>query len=100
MNSKLVSKNVTINGLRTSLRLEQASWEAMGDICECEGLTIHELCSLIDGHRGGGSRTSAVRAFLVIYLRAAAADSGALRPGMASVILPKLKTRRKLKARR
>ena len=93
MKTKLISKNVTVNGRRTSLRLEQASWEAMRDICECEGLTIHELCSLIDNRRDGSSRTSAVRAFIITYYRAVAAEYGALQRGIASTILPKLAAR-------
>jgi len=94
MKTNLISKNVTINGRRTSLRLEQTSWEAMSDICKCEGLTIHELCSLIDNRRDGSSRTSAVRAFIVNYFRAVAAEYGALQKGIASTILPELVGRR------
>ena len=93
MKTKLKCKNVTINGRRTSLRLEQISWEAMVDICNCEGLTIHELCSLIDNRREGASRTSAVRAFIVSYYRATAAAYGSLQKGIVSTILPELATR-------
>ncbi|MBT7943671.1 MAG: ribbon-helix-helix domain-containing protein [Alphaproteobacteria bacterium] len=93
MKTKLISKNVTIHGRRTSLRLEQISWEALLEICECEGLTVHELCSLIENRRDGASRTSAVRAFIVTYFRSAAAESGALRGGVASMILPELSAR-------
>ena len=93
MKAKLISKNVTINGRRTSLRLEKTSWEAMVDICQCEGMTIHELCSLIDNRREGSSRTSAVRAFIVSYYRAAAAEYGALQKGIVSTILPELAAR-------
>ena len=94
MKAKLISKNVTINGRRTSLRLEQASWEAIADICECEGLTLHELCPLIEGRRDGASRTSTVRAFIVTYFRTVVAEYGALRRGTASSILPELAARR------
>ncbi len=94
MRAKLISKNVTIHGRRTSLRLEQASWEAMSDICKCEGLTLHELCSLIENRRNGSSRTSAVRAFIVTYYRTVAAEYGALQRGTASSILPELAARR------
>ncbi len=90
----MISKNVTINGRRTSLRLEQASWEAMDDICKCEGLTLHELCSLIETRRQGASRTSAVRAFIVTYFRTAVAEYGDLQRGTASIILPKLAAKR------
>lgn len=94
MRTKLIGKNVTINGRRTSLRLEQASWEGLNDICQCEGLTLHELCSLIEGRRQGASRTSAVRTFIVTYFRTVAAEYGALQKGTASIILPELAARR------
>lgn len=84
----MISKNVTINGRRTSLRLEQASWEAMVDICKCEGLTLHELCSLIETRRSGASRTSTVRAFIVTYFRTVVAGYGALQRGTLSMIIP------------
>ncbi len=94
MRTKLISKNVTINGRRTSLRLEQASWDAINDICQCEGLTLHELCSLIETRRQGASRTSAVRAFIVTYFRTVVAANGALQRGTASIILPELAAKR------
>lgn len=94
MKAKLVSKNVTINGRRTSLRLERASWEALDDICKCEKLTIHEMCTLINNSRHGSSRTSAVRAFIVTYFRTLARERGALTAGTASAILPQLPVRR------
>ena len=77
MPTNLRSGNVTINGHRTSLRLEEEFWDGLSDICEREGLSVHELCSQIDLHRHGSSRTSAVRAFIVTYFRAAAGNSGA-----------------------
>ncbi len=93
MKTKLISKNVTINGRRTSLRLEQASWEVINDICQCEGLTLHELCSLIETRRQGASRTSTVRAFIITYFRTVVAEYGALQRGTASVLLPELAAR-------
>ncbi len=65
----LITRNVTINGRRTSLRLERENWLAMEEICERESLTSHELCSLVDRHRANFSRTSAVRAFITAYFR-------------------------------
>ncbi len=77
MTNSLISKNVTVNGRRTSLRLERASWLALEDICKFENLTLHVLCSMIEQQRQGSSRTSAVRAFIVSYFRKAAIDAGA-----------------------
>ena len=90
----LLSRNVTINGHRTSVRLEQASWEAIEEICSSEGVSLHELCSMIEGQRNGSSRTSAVRAFIVTYFRTAATDQGLELAGTASSILPEMAARK------
>lgn len=71
MKSTLISKNVTIRGRRTSLRLEEEIWEALRDVCRREAVNMHELCTLIEDCRGKSSRTSTVRAFIVTYLRKA-----------------------------
>ena len=81
MKRGLVTKNVTVGNLRTSLRLEPGIWEALDEICAREGLTVHQLCTLIDDYRRGNSRTSAVRVFTVTYFRTAAADSDDARMG-------------------
>jgi len=76
MENVLISKNVTINGRRTSLRLEGDIWEALGEICSRENLTVHQLCTVIDQRCYGSSRTSAIRAFIVTYFRHASTDAG------------------------
>lgn len=81
MKNSLISRNVTVDGRRTSLRLERASWLALEDICKFENLTLHVLCSMIEKQRQGSSRTSAVRAFVVSYFRKAAFDAGAFSEG-------------------
>lgn len=75
MKQGLVTKNVTVGNLRTSLRLEPEIWQAIDELCAREGVTVHQLCTLIDDYRSGNSRTSAVRAFTITYFRMAAADS-------------------------
>ena len=74
MKQGLATKNVTVGNLRTSLRLEPEIWEALDEICAREGLTVHQLCTLVDDYRSGKSRTSAVRTFTITYFRMAAAD--------------------------
>ena len=88
MKNTLISKNVTVNGHRTSLRLEQENWDALNDICEAEGLSVHEICSMVEIQRSGGSRTSSVRTFILTYFRTAAAQAGALSSGVAATLLP------------
>ena len=93
MKNLLLSRNVTVNGRRTSLRLEQVSWEAIDEICVYEGVSLHELCSMIERQRGGSSRTSTVRAFIVTYFRQAATNQGKALDGTASSILQEMARR-------
>ena len=81
MTQGLISRNVTINGRRTSLRLEIEIWEAVSEICGHENLTVHQLCTIIDGRRGRSSRISAIRAFIVAYFRNASTDEGHFKAG-------------------
>jgi len=74
--NSLISRNVTINGRRTSIRLELENWRALEEICLREGMDIHQLCALVEEHRHISNRTSAIRAFIVSYFRAAATDVG------------------------
>ncbi|MCW8914704.1 MAG: ribbon-helix-helix domain-containing protein [Magnetovibrio sp.] len=76
LNSRLQSRNVTVDGHRTSLRLEQDVWEALEEICERENKSVHEMCTLVEQRRKGSSRTAAVRAFILGYFREAASDAG------------------------
>jgi len=65
----LVCKNVIVNGRRTSMRLDRETWISLADICEREGLTIHELCSKIDAAKGQSGLSSATRLFVLTYFR-------------------------------
>ncbi|NQW01192.1 MAG: ribbon-helix-helix domain-containing protein [Rhodospirillales bacterium] len=91
LKNSLISKNVTVNGRRTSIRLERASWLALDDICRFENLTLHVLCSMIEQQRQGSSRTSAVRAFIVSYFRKAAIDAGAFSESNKQPLLSQIK---------
>lgn len=77
----LSNRNVTVNGRRTSMRLEREMWEALREICRREDMTVHELCSLIDDRRGLSSLTAATRVFILMYFRAAATDEGHVTAG-------------------
>lgn len=79
--SRLQSRNVTVDGHRTSLRLETDVWDALEEICTRESLSVHEVCTLVEQQRIGSSRTAAVRAFILGYYREAASDTGHSRAG-------------------
>jgi len=75
--STLVNPNVIVNGRRTSMRLEPAMWEALGDICRREGKTVHEICSLVEERRAQSNLTAAMRVFILGYFRAALMEQAA-----------------------
>lgn len=80
--STLVSKNITILGNRTSVRLEPEMWRAIHDIATKEGCSIHELCSLVYLRKDDNTTlTVAIRVFLMLYYRAAATTEGHERAG-------------------
>lgn len=85
IDSKLVSRNVTISGHRTSIRLEVHMWEAFDEICAREGMNAHQLCSMIDSSRNDSSRTAAVRAYAVNYFRSATTEEGHRQAGHGSI---------------
>jgi len=77
----LVSRNVTISGRRTSLRMESETWQALEEICAREGKSLHQVCTMIEERRSVSNRTSAVRAFIIAYYRVAATESGHAKAG-------------------
>lgn len=76
-----ISRNVTISGHRTSIRLQREMWDAIEEICRREKITLHQLCSRIAESKSTRSLTSEVRVFVVGYYRAAADDEGHRRAG-------------------
>ena len=81
--NRLAMRSVTINGRRTTMRLEPSMWNALRRIAEDHRLTVNQLCSRIDDTRGEMSMTAAVRSYIVSYLQkmpAAAPDSGEMQP--------------------
>ena len=85
MRSTLVSKNITIRGHRTSIRLEPEMWDALRDIANREGTTIHNICSLISIRKvDESSLTASIRVFLMLYYRAATTAEGHARAGHGS----------------
>lgn len=80
--SSLVSRNITILGKRTSVRLEPEMWVAMKDIARREQCTSHDLCSLISlRKRPNTSLTAAIRVFIMLYFKAASTEIGHERAG-------------------
>lgn len=81
-NSALISRNVTVMGKRTSIRLENQMWTSLKEIAEREHCSIHELCSLIASRKKSDlSLTASIRIFLMLYFKAAATEDGHTRAG-------------------
>ncbi len=80
--SSLVSRNVTIMGRRTSIRLEPEMWVAIRDIAKREKCSVHDICSLVYVRKNDAtSLTAAIRVFLMLYYRAAATEQGHMSAG-------------------
>lgn len=80
-------RNITVNGRRTSMRLEPMLWDALSEIAEKENTTIKGICSQLDDRMkkrnekltGGVTPTgftSIVRVFIADYFRKAAMAKG------------------------
>ena len=98
MRAMLVSRNVTISGRRTSIRLEQEMWDCLAEIARRERLSIHQIASVVAAICQGSSLTAKLRVFIVGYFRAAATEMGHAHAGhgqsfaamaAARVVLPK-----------
>ena len=80
--STLISRNITVLGRRTSVRLEKEMWNSLRAIAKREDCTIHDICSLIHLRKNPNtSLTAAIRVFLMLYYRAAATEDGHRRAG-------------------
>lgn len=78
----LVSRNITVLGKRTSVRLEPEMWNALREIARREQCKIHDICSLISLRKNNDtSLTAAIRVFLMLYYRAASTEDGHERAG-------------------
>ncbi len=80
--STLLSRNITVNGRRTSVRLEPEMWKSLFAIAERENCSIHDICSLVCLRKNERtSLTAAIRVFLMLYFKAASTEEGHIRAG-------------------
>lgn len=88
LKSSLISRNITLNGHRTSMRLEPAMWNALIEICRREKLSIHQLCSMVAQHKAEESSfTASVRVFAMSYYKSAATEEGHRQAGHGTAFL-------------
>ncbi len=80
--STLISRNITVLGRRTSVRLEKEMWNSLRAIARRENCKIHDICSLVQLRKNPNTTlTAAIRVFLMLYYRAAATEDGHSRAG-------------------
>lgn len=80
--STLISRNITVCGRRTSVRLEPEMWLAIREIAKREACTVHDICTLIQARKNQNtSLTAAIRVFIMLYFRAATNEDGHRRAG-------------------
>ena len=80
--STLISRNVTVMGRRTSVRLEPEMWMALKEISKRERCSLHDICGLISLRKNQNtSLTAAIRVFLMLYFRASSTEEGHGRAG-------------------
>jgi len=60
-------------------------WDGLMEICRREGVTIHQLTTLVDRCRHRSSLTAKLRVFILAYFRAASTESGHAQAGHGRV---------------
>lgn len=70
--SRPVKRSFSIRGHRTSISLEAAFWEALGEIAAVEGHSLAGLVAKVDAARGDAGLSGAVRIYILDYYRALA----------------------------
>ena len=80
--STLDSRNVTVGGHRTGIRLEPEMWSGLAEICRREHVIMHEVCTAVAMcKQENTSLTAAIRVFVMAYFRAAATEDGHSKAG-------------------
>jgi predicted DNA-binding ribbon-helix-helix protein len=68
-NSTIAKRSVVIDGHKTSVSLEQPFWQAVRDIGHARAMTVSALLQEIDRTRGNSNLSSAVRVFVLDFVR-------------------------------
>ena len=63
----LISRNVRVNGARTSIRLELLEWQALDQVCSRLGQSVNQFCTAASRERTEKSRTSRIRMSILAH---------------------------------
>lgn len=69
MKSFIVKHSVVVGGHKTSISLEDPFWSAIREIAHAEGTTVSQLIADIDKTREQNNLSSAIRVFVLNYVR-------------------------------
>lgn len=58
------------------MRLEPELWDALEEVCRREGISVSEIVERAQEGTRAGTRTSAVRTYLVNYFRERPSEAG------------------------
>jgi len=72
--SRPVKRSFSLRGHRTSISLETPFWDALRETASQEGIPLAALVAKIDAERGSTGLSSAVRIFLLNYVRQSRAE--------------------------
>jgi predicted DNA-binding ribbon-helix-helix protein len=86
--SSLVPRNVVVEGRRTSIRLENAMWDAFNEILLREGISASDLVTAVARTRAASSLTAAIRVHIMHYFRTAATEAGHRQAGHGALPRP------------
>jgi predicted DNA-binding ribbon-helix-helix protein len=67
--SQLIRRNVRIENRRTSVKMEREMWEALNEICERSGRSVHEVCAEVRRGGEGANFTSLLRVYILSWYR-------------------------------
>ena len=70
-----MKRSITIDGHRTSVSLEDAFWEALGEIAAARGISIAAQIGEIDHDRGPMNLSAAIRTYVLAWYRDRAATA-------------------------
>jgi predicted DNA-binding ribbon-helix-helix protein len=69
MKSQVIKRSVMIDGHKTSICLEDAFWSSLKAIAQAQGATVAQTVTTIDKTREQSNLSSAVRLFVLDYVR-------------------------------
>ena len=69
MKSSVVKRSVVIAGHKTSVSLEDTFWKAFREIADQRNMTSSELAATINSEKQNGNLSSAIRLFVLEFVR-------------------------------